>query len=136
MYPAKRERHRRILEILARLDAEFLARCRALFGGGTLISLLHGEFRLSLDIDFLCSVDEGYRLLRTVIGERGYRALFASREGVLLHREIRADQYGGAHWQLFGAGLPAVQVSDLYLPADGSFLRVSTYGRGIWQVAL
>jgi photosystem II stability/assembly factor-like uncharacterized protein len=43
---------------------------------------------------------------------------------------------GGAHWRLFGAGLPAVQVSDLYLPADGSFLRVSTYGRGIWQVAL
>ncbi len=41
---------------------------------------------------------------------------------------------GGANWSLFGAGLPQVEVSDLYMPSDGSFLRISTYGRGIWEI--
>lgn len=41
---------------------------------------------------------------------------------------------GGASWHLFGKGLPVVTVSDLYMPPDGSFLRVSTYGRGVWDM--
>src|SRR6266851_887738 len=41
---------------------------------------------------------------------------------------------GGANWSLFGAGLPQVEVSDLYMPSDGSFLRISTYGRGMWEI--
>ena len=40
---------------------------------------------------------------------------------------------GGASWHLYGAGLPMVVVSDLYMPTDGSYLRVSTYGRGVWE---
>lgn len=40
---------------------------------------------------------------------------------------------GGASWHLFGQGLPIVNVSDLYMPTDGSYLRVSTYGRGVWE---
>jgi photosystem II stability/assembly factor-like uncharacterized protein len=40
---------------------------------------------------------------------------------------------GGANWRLFGTGLPTVNVSDLYMPPDGSFLRVSTFGRGVWE---
>lgn len=40
---------------------------------------------------------------------------------------------GGASWHLFGTGLPVVTVSDLYMPPDGSYLRVSTYGRGVWE---
>jgi photosystem II stability/assembly factor-like uncharacterized protein len=40
---------------------------------------------------------------------------------------------GGANWHLFGSGLPVVNVSDLYMPTDGSFLRVSTFGRGVWE---
>ncbi|TFV93869.1 hypothetical protein E4K72_19185 [Oxalobacteraceae bacterium OM1] len=43
---------------------------------------------------------------------------------------------GGASWKQFGAGLPTVQVSDLYMPRDGSFLRASTYGRGVWDISL
>ncbi|WLI88107.1 hypothetical protein Q4S45_15335 [Massilia sp. R2A-15] len=42
---------------------------------------------------------------------------------------------GGASWTQFGAGLPTVQVSDLYMPRDGSFLRASTYGRGVWDIS-
>jgi photosystem II stability/assembly factor-like uncharacterized protein len=41
---------------------------------------------------------------------------------------------GGANWKLFGTGLPTVNVSDLYMPTDGSYLRVSTYGRGVWEM--
>jgi photosystem II stability/assembly factor-like uncharacterized protein len=41
---------------------------------------------------------------------------------------------GGANWRLFGTGLPTVNVSDLYMPTDGSYLRVSTYGRGVWEM--
>jgi photosystem II stability/assembly factor-like uncharacterized protein len=40
---------------------------------------------------------------------------------------------GGTSWHLFGQGLPVVTVSDLYMPTDGSYLRVSTYGRGVWE---
>ncbi len=41
---------------------------------------------------------------------------------------------GGASWSQFGAGLPVVKVSDLYMPARGGFLRIATYGRGIWEI--
>jgi photosystem II stability/assembly factor-like uncharacterized protein len=41
---------------------------------------------------------------------------------------------GGMSWRLFGAGLPAVEVFGLYMPPDGSFLRIATYGRGIWEI--
>ena len=40
---------------------------------------------------------------------------------------------GGASWHLYGSGLPIVVVSDLYMPSNGSYLRVSTYGRGVWE---
>jgi photosystem II stability/assembly factor-like uncharacterized protein len=39
----------------------------------------------------------------------------------------------GASWHLYGSGLPVVNVSDLYMPPDGSYLRISTYGRGVWE---
>lgn len=41
---------------------------------------------------------------------------------------------GGASWHLFGSGMPLVNVTDLYMPPDGSFLRVSTFGRGVWEI--
>jgi photosystem II stability/assembly factor-like uncharacterized protein len=40
---------------------------------------------------------------------------------------------GGTSWHLYGSELPVVVVSDLYMPTDGSYLRVSTYGRGVWE---
>lgn len=59
----EREHHRKILTVLNSLNANFLADCGAYFGGGTLISLRHGEYRLSEDIDFMCSFDEKYAKL-------------------------------------------------------------------------
>jgi hypothetical protein len=40
----------------------------------------------------------------------------------------------GASWSRFGYGLPQVEVHDLYMPPDGSFLRIATYGRGVWKI--
>jgi len=39
----------------------------------------------------------------------------------------------GASWSRFGAGLPQVEVRDIYMPPDGAFLRIATYGRGVWE---
>jgi photosystem II stability/assembly factor-like uncharacterized protein len=42
----------------------------------------------------------------------------------------------GDHWSLFGSQLPQVCVTDLYIPPNGSFLRIATYGRGVWEISL
>lgn len=41
---------------------------------------------------------------------------------------------GGASWTLFGAGMPTVPANALSISADGSLLRVATYGRGAWEI--
>jgi hypothetical protein len=42
---------------------------------------------------------------------------------------------GGDNWEPYGNGLPTVRVNDIYMPPDGSFIRIATYGRGIWELA-
>lgn len=42
------------------MDATLLESSRCYFGGGTAIVLMYGEYRLSLDVDFLCSDVDGY----------------------------------------------------------------------------
>ena len=91
----ERPHHRRIATILEALDADGLAANACLFGGGTAISLRYGEYRESVDIDFLVSRLEGYRVLRQQLtAPDGLRAI--TRPGRVLTplREIRADQYG------------------------------------------
>src|SRR3989475_6826596 len=39
-------------------------------------------------------------------------------------------------WSAVGAGLPNAKVTDLRVSGDGSTLYASTYGRGMWAVAL
>ncbi len=43
---------------------------------------------------------------------------------------------GGQSWSRYGTGLPLVSVRDLYVAADRSFLRIATWGRGIWELPL
>ncbi len=90
----ERELHQKFLNVLNQLKANFLLECGAYFGGGTLVSLNHGEYRLSKDIDFLCSTGTGYRLLRQKIAENQYNALFKTQNNLDLPGEIKADQYG------------------------------------------
>jgi ligand-binding sensor domain-containing protein len=39
---------------------------------------------------------------------------------------------GGARWNVVGANLPSVQVSDLQYHERDQVLVASTYGRGLW----
>jgi photosystem II stability/assembly factor-like uncharacterized protein len=41
---------------------------------------------------------------------------------------------GGQTWVRFGAGLPLVQVENLYVSPNSSLIRVGTYGRGAWEI--
>ena len=87
-----RPEHQIIADMLGRMNSRLLQECRCWFGGGTAIVLLFGEYRRSLDVDFLCSSTEGYRTLRNAVAGGGPGALFA--EEVASAREARADQYG------------------------------------------
>jgi hypothetical protein len=42
----------------------------------------------------------------------------------------------GASWARCGTGLPLVAVRDLYADPGRGFLRVATWGRGIWELPL
>src|SRR5690606_14522739 len=88
----KREHHRRIHALLNSLNGDLLEQTQCYFGGGTAIVLLLGEYRESLDVDFLCESTEGYRTLRNAIYNDGLRALFQADIEQL--RETRTDQYG------------------------------------------
>jgi hypothetical protein len=91
----ERPHHRRVATVLLALDAERLADQGCLFGGGTAIALRYGEYRESVDIDFLVSRTEGYRMLRQWLTAPGGITNLA-RAGVALEpsRPVRADQYG------------------------------------------
>ena len=95
----EREHHRRVASVLQALDARLLHAHQCLFGGGTALALRYGEYRESVDIDFLVSHREGYRALRQLLsGTAGVQAI--CRAGIDLAplfsqtREVRADQYG------------------------------------------
>ena len=60
----EREHHRRVATMLEALDAAELAANACYFGGGTAMALRYGEYRESVDIDFLVSSVDGYRHLR------------------------------------------------------------------------
>lgn len=87
-----RPQHNVIVEALRSMDAPFLERSRCYFGGGTAIVLQNGEYRLSLDVDFLCADPDGYRELRIAALERGAQAFFGP--DIETVRPFMADQYG------------------------------------------
>lgn len=43
---------------------------------------------------------------------------------------------GGATWQRLGHGLPLVEVTDMYIAKNSSLMRISTFGRGVWELYL
>lgn len=92
----ERPHHQRIAHVLGALDATTLRQYGCLFGGGTCIALRYGEYRESVDIDFLVSDAAGYRELRQLLtGPEGLAAISHVHAVPLVAlREIRADQYG------------------------------------------
>ncbi|QWC84316.1 nucleotidyl transferase AbiEii/AbiGii toxin family protein [Nocardioidaceae bacterium] len=79
-------------EVLSMLNAPLLAEHNCWFGGGTAIVLVNGEFRESVDIDFLVSDPKSYRELRQIVRDHGLAAL-ATRE-LDLGRTPAVDGYG------------------------------------------
>lgn len=92
----ERLHHQRIALVLAALDANLLREANCLFGGGTAIALRYGEYRESVDIDFLVSDLASYRQLRQLVtGEKGFSGLLkGSSSSIAEIRDLRADQYG------------------------------------------
>lgn len=91
-----RPHHLRIAQVLQALDAALLRRHGCLFGGGTAIALRYGEYRESVDVDFLVSDKASYRELRQLLtGPAGLAAMARTGAGFPAQaREVRADQYG------------------------------------------
>lgn len=89
----ERPHHNRIAQVRHALNAPLLRESNCLFGGGTVIALRHGEYRESVDIDFLVSDIGSYRGLRQLLnGQGGIQAIV--REGGLpltQVRDVRAD---------------------------------------------
>lgn len=92
----ERPHHQRIAMLLGCLDAALLRGSRCLFGGGTAVALRFGEYRESLDVDFLVSDPDGYRHLRELLAH-GRSLAPIVRKGApvpALDRDVLADQYG------------------------------------------
>lgn len=88
------ECHNQIFKILQCLNSEILKNGSAYFGGGTILALDFEEYRSSVDIDFIASVnDGGYRYLRTIIFDNGCEGLFSDLSKIELGRTT-TDQYG------------------------------------------
>lgn len=85
----RREHHRRISKIIQAFDPEVLEHAQCYFGGGTAIVLLLDEYRESVDVDFLCSSNDGYRLLRNLVSSDLGSLLKTPLKHV---REVRADR--------------------------------------------
>ncbi len=92
----KRTHHQHIAQILAVLNGELLKEHNCLFGGGTAIALMYGEYRESVDIDFLISDLSSYRNLRNIIRtDEGIFSIMSSAARTIKQlTDIRADQYG------------------------------------------
>jgi len=92
----KRQHHQRIASVLEALNNQLLFENQCYFGGGTALTLLNGEFRESVDIDFLVSDLASYRNLRQLLtGPEGINAIRKPEATALKQqKEIRADQYG------------------------------------------
>ncbi|MDP2139267.1 MAG: nucleotidyl transferase AbiEii/AbiGii toxin family protein [Gammaproteobacteria bacterium] len=92
----ERPHHQRIAQVLLSLNAELLRENRCYFGGGTAIALRCGEYRESVDIDFLISDIECFRNLRQLLTSSSGLATIVRNDAAPLTtvRDIRADQYG------------------------------------------
>lgn len=92
----ERAHHQLIAQFLCTLDGARLRELACLFGGGTAITLLCGEYRESVDVDFLVSDAAAYRSLRQQVRERDNLAplLRTGAPPLEVIRGIRTDQYG------------------------------------------
>ena len=84
--------HRLVWQVPESLNSDLLSSAKCYFGGGTRIALALGEFRESVDVDFLCSDRDGYRTLRSTVTSGSLGEICSG--GYNLIREVRTDMYG------------------------------------------
>jgi len=92
----ERPHHQRIAHALRSLNGPLLMENNCLFAGGTAMALRFGEYRESVDMDFLVSDINCYRNLRQLLKGLGgiSNIVRESATPLMQQREIRADQYG------------------------------------------
>lgn len=87
----RRPHHQRIAQVLGALNGPLLRANGCLFGGGTAIALRYGEYRESVDIDFMVSDVHGYRTLRQLLtGAQGVGAMAMDGPKALLWQKVHA----------------------------------------------
>jgi hypothetical protein len=50
------------------------------------------------------------------------------------HMGVYRSLDSGATWSRYGAGMPLVNVTDVYVAADDSLVRAATFGRSVWEL--
>jgi len=116
----ERAHHQRIATLLAGLDAEKLERWGCYFGGGTAVTLALGEYRESVDVDFLCASTEGYRALRLAVFDGTINGI--SRGPLRLLRDVKADQYGVRTFvEIDGSPIRLELIREARIELSGSF---------------
>lgn len=91
-----RSHHQKIARVLYRLNASLLRDLQCYFAGGTAVALRYGEFRESVDIDFMIADLSNYRSLRQMLStNRRLEPIFLDvGEPIQILRDVRIDQYG------------------------------------------
>ena len=90
----KRPRHQAIAKAISMMDASLLGDTACFFGGGTAIALMLDEYRESVDIDFLCASQDGFRALRNILpADPGHGLGDVFTQPVKYLRPVRTDQY-------------------------------------------
>jgi hypothetical protein len=91
----KRTHHQNIATALSYFNPSYLMNHQCYFGGGTAIALRYGEFRESIDIDFLISDLACYGQVRNDVRDHhDLSPLLLPGKKLDLVRELRTDQYG------------------------------------------
>ena len=68
--------------------------------------------------------------VNTIVADPGNSAtLYAG-----THLGVYRSTDTGATWERFGAGMPLVNVTDLYVAPNSSRVRAATFGRGFWEL--
>lgn len=84
-------KHHQIIEsALNNFNADFFCENNIIFGGGTRIALELGEFRESIDIDFLCPNKKAYRAVREQVTNTSLGDLV--KIDFVYARDIRSDR--------------------------------------------
>lgn len=97
MLKPTRPHHQRVMSLLNSLSVELLETTACYFGGGTRIVLELGDNYAdtrgeSLNVNFLCANQDGYRELRNQVSNKSLGDIFVHQPTLL--RDVRADMYG------------------------------------------